>query len=81
MPVPPACVSPPPPAPFSLALTPPPLARRAPLQDGWTAVMYAAGRGHKDCVEALVKAGARLDIQNKVTLTLVLAHFYSMRCF
>ena len=28
--------------------------------------MYAAGRGYKEVVEALIKAGANLDATNKV---------------
>ena len=36
------------------------------VQDGWTALMMATNNGHDDIVDLLVKAGARLDVQNKV---------------
>ena len=35
-------------------------------QDGRTAVMIAAYRGHKETVEVLIAAGANLNLQNKV---------------
>ena len=33
-------------------------------EDGWTALMYASFGGHSPTVDALVKAGAKLDIKN-----------------
>ena len=38
-----------------------------PLQDGWTAMMFACQEGHEHVVEALLKGGATVDIQNEVT--------------
>ena len=35
-------------------------------QDGDSALMMAAKHGHTDIVVELVKAGAKLDLQNKV---------------
>ena len=35
-------------------------------QDGYSAAMLAAWHGHTDVVVELVKAGAMLDLQNKV---------------
>ena len=35
-------------------------------QDGDSALMMAAKNGHTDIVVVLVKAGAKLDLQNKV---------------
>ena len=37
-----------------------------PLQNGWTAMVYASQEGHEDVVEALLKEGATVDIQEKV---------------
>ena len=37
-----------------------------PLQDGWTAMMYACQEGHERVVEALLKGGATVDLQAKV---------------
>ena len=37
-----------------------------PLQDGWTAMMYACQEGHEHVVEALLKGGATVDIQEEV---------------
>ena len=39
-----------------------------PLQDGHTALMFASFMGHEVVVEALLKAGATVDMQNKVLL-------------
>ena len=39
-----------------------------PLQDGWTAMMYACLDGHEHVVEVLLKGGATVDIQTKVYL-------------
>ena len=36
------------------------------LQFGWTALMMASSNGHDDIVDLLVKAGASLDVQEKV---------------
>ena len=36
------------------------------LQDGWTAMKYACQMGHEHVVEALLKGGATVDIQEKV---------------
>ena len=38
------------------------------LQEGDTSLMLAAERGHVRVVEELVKAGAKLDLQNNVCL-------------
>ena len=37
-----------------------------PLQEGWTAVMFACQKGHEHVVEALLKGGATVNIQDKV---------------
>ena len=37
-----------------------------PLQNGWTAMVYASQEGHEHVVEALLKEGATVDIQEKV---------------
>ena len=37
------------------------------IQGGMTAMAVAASRGHKQVVDLLLKAGAKIDIQNKVT--------------
>ena len=36
------------------------------LQDGWTAMMHAAGKGHVEVVDRLLAAGADKDAQNPV---------------
>ena len=41
----------------------------ATLQDGWTALYCAAWEGHTAAVEALVAAGADMNIGDKVSLT------------
>ena len=38
-----------------------------PLQNGWTAMMFACQEGHEHVVEALLKGGATVDIQDEVT--------------
>ena len=38
------------------------------LQNGMTALILASIRGHKDVVETLLEAGAKPDIQDKVTV-------------
>ena len=43
-------------------------------QDGDTAMMVAAGNGHKDIVEYLVGQGADKDTKNNVSTYLVDAH-------
>ena len=37
-----------------------------PLQDAWTAMMLACQEGHEHVVEALLKGGATVDIQDEV---------------
>ena len=37
-----------------------------PFQNGWTAMMYACQEGHEHVVEALLKGGATVDIQDEV---------------
>ena len=32
-------------------------------QKGWTALISSAARGHDACVDLLIKAGARLDVE------------------
>ena len=36
------------------------------VQDGWTALIGAASSGHDGMVDLLVKAGAKLDVQDEV---------------
>ena len=48
-------------------------------QDGWTAMIKAAYKGHKDIVEYLVSQGADKDIKNNVSSTLVHLHLYKMK--
>ena len=36
------------------------------IQDGWTVLARAAYKGHEQVVEVLLKAGAKLDVQDKV---------------
>ncbi len=36
------------------------------FQDGWTALMYAAEEGFVAVVQALLEAGADIDIKNEV---------------
>ena len=36
------------------------------VQGGWTALMVAAANGQDDIVDLLLKAGASLDVQEKV---------------
>ena len=40
--------------------------RLLPLQNGNTALILAADKKHLDVVEALLKAGANVDLQDKV---------------
>ena len=42
-----------------------------PLQDGWTAMMAACQKGHECVVEALLKGGATVDIQDEVIPVIV----------
>ena len=42
-----------------------------PLQDGWTAMMCACQEGHEHVVEALLKGGATVDIQDEVTPVII----------
>ena len=44
--------------------------RLLPLQNGSTALILAADKKHLDVVEALLKAGADVDLQNKVNTAL-----------
>ena len=37
-----------------------------PIQDGWTAMMFACQAGREHVVEALLKGGATVDIQDEV---------------
>ena len=37
------------------------------LQDGWTALYWAAFKGHVEVIKMLVKYGAAVDIRDKVT--------------
>ena len=37
------------------------------VQDGWTALMYAARNGHAPVVQALLDSGAAMDLTEKVT--------------
>ena len=37
------------------------------LQDGWTALIWAAESGHEGCVKALLAAGANKDAKNNVS--------------
>ena len=37
-----------------------------PIQDGWTAMMFACQAGHEHVVEALLKGRATVDIQDEV---------------
>ena len=41
-----------------------------PLQNGNTALILAAHNKHLDVVEALLKAGANVDLQDKVNIAL-----------
>ena len=36
------------------------------LQDGWTALMYAAVNGHDAVFKTLLKSGATMDMANQV---------------
>ena len=36
------------------------------IQDGWTALKQASSKGHHKVVELLLRAGANLDLQDKV---------------
>ena len=40
-------------------------------QDGWTALMGASIGGHKDVVKLLTDKGAKMDIQDKVSIELL----------
>ena len=35
-------------------------------QNGWSALLWAAYKGNTEVIQQLVKAGANLDLQNKV---------------
>ena len=37
------------------------------LQDGDTALIAAASKGHKECIEALLEKGAKVDLENEVS--------------
>ena len=41
------------------------------LQDGLTALMYASGEGHLDCVKVLLDKVMEVNMQNKVSVVLV----------
>ena len=34
-------------------------------KNGWTALMFAAGRGHNKCMELLIQAGADVKVVDK----------------
>ena len=38
------------------------------LQDGWTPLIWAAGRGHADVVRLLLSAGANIEAADEVIL-------------
>ena len=38
-------------------------------QDGWTALMIASEKGHKEVVKLLLDHGANINMQNKVSVT------------
>ena len=40
-------------------------------QDGWTALIAASANGHKDVVKLLTDKGAKLDIQENVSIELL----------
>ena len=46
-------------------------------QDGWTALMWAAERGHADCVQLLIDAGADKDVRNEVRVSHCIAEVQS----
>ena len=39
------------------------------LQGGWTALMMASEKGKTECVKALLRRGAKVNIENKVSST------------
>merc|ERR1711988_1252382 len=39
------------------------------MLDGWTALILAAGKGHLEVVDALLRAGAGVQLQNKKGMT------------
>ena len=41
------------------------------LQDGYTALISAAANGHQSVVKVLIKAGASLDMQDKVDVVYI----------
>jgi len=45
------------------------------IQSGWTALHRAVMRGHFDCAQLLVQAGAVIDIQDNVS-TLYVHNIY-----
>ena len=38
-------------------------------QDGWSSLMLASEKGHKEVVKRLLSAGAQANLQNKVSIT------------
>ena len=40
------------------------------LQEGHTALITASWKGHKECIEELLKCGAKVDLENKVSAVL-----------
>lgn len=38
------------------------------LQQGWSAIMYAADKGHTNIVEYLLSVGAKIDLRNNVSI-------------
>ena len=49
-------------------------------QDGATALIYAAGRGHTAMVQALVEAGADINIQGNVRSSMYLSNQMKQTC-
>ena len=43
-------------------------------QNGWSALMFAANEGKTEAVVELVKAGANVDMQNKVCQYIYVVH-------
>ena len=41
------------------------------MQDEWTALMIASGKGHVDVVNALLQHGANVHLQSKVKMQLL----------